>query len=112
MTDPRDLGGEIAGPGGPYDKDAVVVDLTNAVLVDGTQVVMFTPSRGGVEAQEPAIAMILSGKINHSPDRAEVMFVFDFDGAAAIISELIGVASRMGPEALAAIMVRIEEVPK
>ena len=40
------------------------------------------------------LCMKLSGRVNRSPDRAEVLYLFDADGAAAIVTELIGVATR------------------
>lgn len=36
--DPRTAGGDIAGPGGPYDEGAVIFDTRNAVLLDNTSV--------------------------------------------------------------------------
>lgn len=94
VTDPTDLGSTYAGPGGPHDRDAVVVDATNAVLLDAVDVlVVGDPSR-----PRPIIALQLAGWINKRPDRAQVMFLFDEDGAAAIISELLALAGRVGPE--------------
>lgn len=96
-TDPVDgsVGGTIAGPGGPYDRDAVVVDTTNAVLLDTTVAAIVALTRGG-KADGDAIALTLEGRVNHREARAEVLYLMDEDGAAALIAELVGVAARAG----------------
>jgi hypothetical protein len=40
------------------------------------------------------VAMFLGGRINRSTDRANVMFIFDSDGVAAIVSELLALYGR------------------
>lgn len=100
-TDPRSLKGAIAGPGGPHDRHSVVLDTTHAVLLDHVEVCKVEPSRDGVR-QEPVVAMLLSGRVNRSPDRAEVLFLFDIDGAAGIVTELLALAGRMDAVELAA----------
>ncbi len=99
-TDPRPLGGAIAGPGGPRDKNAFVIDATHGVLLDGVEVVVVEPRRGDVP-QPVCLAMLLSGRVNHTTDRADVLFMFDVDGAAAIVTELIALGARMDGDALA-----------
>jgi hypothetical protein len=90
-SDPRVLrSGGIAGPGGPHDRGAVVVDTTNAVLLDHCDVALVDGA--GI------VAMSLAGRINRSADRAKVLFLFDTDGAAAIITELLGLMGRAGAE--------------
>lgn len=95
MTDPLSLRGSIAGPGGPRDRNAVVVDATEAVLLDDITVCAVEPHRAGVP-QPACVALTLAGRINHRPERAELLFLFDLDGAAAIVTELVGLAMRMG----------------
>jgi hypothetical protein len=90
--DPRPLGGGIAGPGGPYDRDGVVVDTRNAVILDTSNVAMATnPSDG-----RRVVAVLLGGKINQSVQRTDVLFLTGADGAAAICTELIAIARREG----------------
>lgn len=92
--DPRKSGGNIAGPGGPNDRHSVVIDTTDAVLLDGTTVsLMEVPGR-----VSPVLAMLLEGRINKTTDRARNLYVMDEDGAASIVSELIALAYRTGPE--------------
>lgn len=91
-SDPRDLGGGISGPGGPFDYGGVVVDSRRSVLMEHVNVAQVdNPSDG-----RTFWAMALEGRINRSPDRAEVLYLFDVDGAAAIITELHGLAARAG----------------
>lgn len=94
-TDPRKLGGSIAGPGGPFDRGAVVIDTDHAVLFEDMTVAAVEAHRHGASG-ETLIAMLLSGRVNHTPDHADVLFLFDVDGAAAIITELVDLADRMG----------------
>ena len=86
-TDPRELHGSIAGPGGPRDRHSVVIDASRAVLLDDMTVCQV--------ADRDLIAMVLAGRVNYTKERAEVLFVFDFDGAAAIVTELLALAMRM-----------------
>lgn len=104
-TDPRSLKGSIAGPGGPKDRNGVVLDATRAVLLDRVDVCAVETTQGD------AIACLLAGRINRSRDRAEVLFLFDLDGAAAIVTELLGLAARMdAPELRDLILTRIDQL--
>lgn len=91
--DPRKSGGDIAGPGGPTDRHSVVIDATDAVLLDGTTVsLMEVPGR-----LSPILAMLLEGRINKTSDRARNLYLMDEDGAASLVSELVALAYRTGP---------------
>jgi hypothetical protein len=91
--DPRKSGGDIAGPGGPHDRDSVIVDTTNAVILDHSTVTQVETLTGA-----PALAMLLEGRIARTPDRARNLYLMNEDGAAALVTELIALAHRMGPE--------------
>jgi len=100
-TDPRTLKGSIAGPGGPRDRDAVVVDPTHAVLLDDIAVCLVEPQRDNHRVGRPCLAMTLRGRVNHLTEHAEVLFLFDADGAAAVVTELLALGARLpGPMAL------------
>jgi hypothetical protein len=89
-SDPRRLGGDIAGPGGPRDRDSVVFDTTNAVILDSTVVaVMHNPSDG-----RDVVGVLLEGRINRSTDRTRVLFLTDGDGLATLITEGLSLAKR------------------
>lgn len=94
-SEPRKLGGDIAGPGGPHDRDGVVVDTTNAVLLDFATVSMIETLRAGQEP-EVAAAIMLEGRVNKSTDRTRVVYVVNADGVAALVTELMGLATRAG----------------
>src|SRR5688572_32604818 len=97
-SDPRAAGGTIAGPGGPFDTGAVLFDTRRAVLLAHTQVAKVdNPSDG-----RSFFGMELAGRINRSSDRAQVLYLFDADGAAAIVSQLVGLVQRAGDDELAA----------
>jgi hypothetical protein len=96
-TDPRNLRGDMAGPGGPHDLGGVVLDARRALLLETIDVstVELRSGRSGPSG----LAMLLGGRINRSQDRAQLLFLFGTDGAAAIITQLIALIGRAsGPE--------------
>ena len=95
-TDPRRAGGAIAGPGGPQDRNAVVLDTASAVLLDGVTACVAHLTRSG----EPinATALLLEGKVNASPDRVRILYLMDPTGAADVVAHLLALARRSGTE--------------
>lgn len=91
--DPRKTGGDIAGPGGPHDRNAVVIDTTDAVLLDSSDVCLMETSNG-----TPVLALLLEGRINKTTDRARNLYLLNEDGAAALVTELLALAHRIGPK--------------
>lgn len=91
--DPRKTGGDIAGPGGPHDRNSVIVDTTDAVLLDRSDVCLVETSNG-----TPVLAMLLEGRINKTTDRARNLYLLNEDGAAALVTELLALAHRISPE--------------
>lgn len=94
MTDPRDLGGDIVGPGGPFGEGDVVLDTSKAVLMDSLNVAKVDNPSDGREV----VAMLIGGRINQSPDRASVMVLGNLDMLASFITEAHGLAERMGQQ--------------
>jgi hypothetical protein len=92
--DPRKSGGDIVGPGGPQDRNGVILDDRNAVLLDHSTVTLVETRGGG----GPVLAMLLEGRINKTADRARNLYLMNEDGAAAIVTELLALANRIGPE--------------
>ena len=103
--DPRKTGGDIAGPGGPHDRNSVIVDTTNAVLLDATTVTEVETLSGA-----PALAMLLEGRIARTSDRARNLYLMNEDGAAALVTELLALAHRMGPDFGARFMARLQHL--
>jgi hypothetical protein len=91
-TDPRRPGGDIAGPGGPYDRNAVVVSTRDAVLLSHATVSTVETRRG--DKRETSVALLLEGRINKTADESRVLYLLNVDGVAAIITELLGVGER------------------
>lgn len=95
-SDPRDLGGSIAGPGGPHDENAVVIDTERAVILEACEVAVVGGVRHGVLDPKPITALVLRGRINKTSERVQALYLLNEDGAAGIVTELVGVASRAG----------------
>lgn len=91
--DPRKSGGDIVSLGGPQDRHGVILDDRNAVLLDHSTVTLVETRSGS-----PVLAVLLEGRINKSPDRARNLYLMNEDGAAAIVTELMALANRIGPE--------------
>jgi hypothetical protein len=102
-TDPRTLGGDIAG------ESEVVIDTDRAVLLTGVDVAM---ARG--EEAGDFIAMMLAGRINNTEETARVLFCLNAAGAATIIGELLGLIGRQPDEnvraaVLTSVLARLQE---
>jgi hypothetical protein len=91
--DPRRLGGDIAGPGGPYERDGVVVDTSNAVILDYNEVTLVEARRAG-EQPETVVALLMAGRVNKTEDRTRVLYLMNADGVAALVTQLVGIAQR------------------
>jgi hypothetical protein len=92
--------------GSSHGQGDALVDVTKAVLLDDLHVVLIDTlnSEGG----QRAIGMQLAGRINKSTTRAETLYIFDEDGAAALISELLALAGRA--DFLPELMARLEKL--
>ncbi len=99
VADPRRLGGNMAGPGGPRDHGATLLDTTDAVHLHQVNVAVVDAVRKG-ELSEQVMFMTLGGRVNKKTDQVKVGFLFGPDGAAALITELLALADRSGAELL------------
>lgn len=99
VADPRTLGGSFAGPGGSRDRNGVLIDTTDAVLMESVDVTVMEAVRAGVMDGRVTF-MTLGGRVNKTPRRVQVGFMFGPDGGAAIITELLALADRDGAEFL------------
>lgn len=94
VKDPRQLGGSLSGPGGPFDFGGVVIDASRALIVDYQEIAKIDPESAA--DQQEAFACMFAGRINKTPDRASVMLLGNIDFMAATITEMHGVAERAG----------------
>lgn len=103
--------GKIIG-GTPHGRHDALVDIEDAVLLDSIDVVAvhLSPSRGDDEA---AIGLEFGGRVNHSTERREQLYLVDIDGAAGVVAEIFGLALRAGSfgELDACIRRRMEAMP-
>lgn len=112
-SDPRTVGGAISGPGGAYDEDAVVLDITNAVVLEACEVAIMGAVRKGVLDPKPISALVLRGRINKTETRVQILFLMNEDGAAGIVTQLVGLSARAGwgPEFLERVQERMASMP-
>jgi len=94
-ADPRRLGGSITGPGGPHDAGAVVLDTTDCVLMSSIEVCQVDGVKDG-HGLGRFVYLVAGGRINKTTDQVNVGLMMPWDGAAAIVSELLALADRAG----------------
>jgi hypothetical protein len=105
-TDPRKLGGEIHSFG-----STSLLDISNSVHLEETNVCTVNAVRKGF-LNEQVIYLMMYGRINKTTDKVKAGYIFGPDGAAALITELLGVADRFGAELLADVTRRLAEMHK
>jgi hypothetical protein len=108
-TDPRTLGGDIAGPGGPHDRGAVLLDMTDCVFLDAVDVAAVDGVRDGHGAGH-MVYMTLGGRVNKTDRRAQVGYMLNTDGVAALITQLLALADRTGTSAVKDLARRLAEL--
>lgn len=106
------LGGDIAGleDASPYERDSVVLDTRNAVLLEAQSVAMSTnPSDG-----RSICFLLMEGRVNQSSRRARTGYLLNADAAASIVSQLVAIAARQGgdyeAEFLHTLAVRMDQI--
>lgn len=100
--------GKITG-GSAFGRGDALIDTSGAVLLGGVHVAVVGAGRStGVET---VIALELSGRVNHSPELVDHLYLMDADGAAAIISDLVGLAERADPRFLDLLLNRVHQLP-
>lgn len=74
-----------------------IFDVRKAVLLERIDVALVEPYREG-KPGGPALAMMLQGRINKTQEQARILYLINEDGAAALVSEVAALASRIGPQ--------------
>lgn len=98
--------------GDPYARGGVVFDMRNAVLLESVDVaIVDTVRKDQPIGENPVLTMTLEGRVNKRTERAETLYVFDVDGAAAIVSQLFGLSVRIGPEFATLLQERLAALP-
>lgn len=95
-TDAVELPGDIVGgaDASPYERNSVLLDTSNAVLMDATD---FAMMENGSDGRRFA-SVLIQGRVNRSKRRARVLFLMDADGLAALMTQATGLAVREGGE--------------
>ncbi len=100
--------GKIMG-GSAFGRGDALIDTERAVLLGASTVVVIGAMRqSGVET---ILGLELEGRINKSAEMHDQLYLLDVDGAAALVSEIMGLAARVGPDFLELLMQRIRELP-
>lgn len=89
---PRSGGGLVDVAGDPYARGGVVLDVRAAVLMDSLDVALVDTKQG----DKPAMMMVIEGRVNYQTRRTKQAFLFGADGAAALTTQLAGLAARAG----------------
>jgi hypothetical protein len=76
--------------GSPHGRGDALLDARSAVLMDSIDVVLVDMKRGDTLS----MMLSLAGRINYADDRVTHAYIFGPDGAAGIVSQLVGLASR------------------
>jgi hypothetical protein len=96
----------ISGPGGPRDEGGVILDTTDAIILESMDVATVDQFSKNEELG-PAIFMTLNGRVNKKQDYVQIGYLFGTDGAAALITELLAVCSRFGMQAVTDVVDRL-----
>lgn len=92
----------------PFGRNNSVVDTRTAVLMDHVDVVLLTnPSDS-----RTIVGLQLAGRINQTTKRADHLYLFDADGIASIVTELLGLAERAGKPFADLVQARITDRAK
>lgn len=89
---PRSGGDVSGGTDDPRGKGTVLIDSRQSVLLDAMDVSLVDTKRD----EGVAMTMLLQGRVNFGqPDeRSKQLYLMSADGAAALVSEIVGLAKR------------------
>lgn len=88
--------------GTPRGRNDAIVDATDAVLMSEVNVCLVEAGDG-----RTVIGLELAGRVNMSTSHSELLYLMDEEGVASIISELLALADRAGPDLQASLRRRL-----
>lgn len=95
--------------GTPHGRGDALIDVEGAVLLREVHVAAVDALNQ--DGSSRALALQLVGRVNKSAETSSTLYLFDVDGAAAIVSELLGLAARVGPEFRDLLLARVAALP-
>lgn len=109
-TDPRTIGpGNIAGPGGSRERNGVLLDMTDVILLGGMEVSVAEIGRQGAWDGE-RFYLLMHGRVNKTDRDVSLGYLTNTDGVAALLTELLAIAERGGAELLDDLTRRLTEL--
>ena len=94
IADAPHSGGDLVDVvGDPHAHGGVVLDIRDAVLMDTMDVALVDTKQ---DDEVPAMMLLLGGRVNYQTRRTKQAYLFGPDGAAALTTELAGLAARAG----------------
>jgi hypothetical protein len=93
-ADPPRSGGDMVDVAGdPHARGGVVLDMRESVLMDYLDVALVDTKH---EDDTPAMMLVIEGRVNYQTRRVKQAYLFGADGAAALVTQLAGLAARAG----------------
>jgi hypothetical protein len=89
---PRSGGDMVDVAGDPHARGGVVLDMRESVLMDYLDVALVDTKQDDA----PAMMLVIAGRVNYQTRRAKQAYLFGADGAAALVTQLAGLAARAG----------------
>jgi hypothetical protein len=110
LHDESRSGGDSIG-GSPHGRGDSVLDTRGSVLLEYNEVILVDTKQD----EAPVMALMLEGRVNYETRQVKQMYLFGTDGAAALVSQIVGLAGRAGGEFTAGFKAdldrRMEELP-
>jgi hypothetical protein len=90
--EPHSGGAMVDVVGDPYARGGVMLDARKAVLMDSLDVCLVDTKQDDT----PVMMLVIDGRVNYQNRRTSQAYLFDADGAAGLVSQLVGLAGRAG----------------
>lgn len=96
--------------GSAFGQNDAIIDTRGAILLGNVHVAVI----GAVDptGARTMLALELGGRVNKTTTNTETLYLLDTDGAAVLVSEILGLAGRASPAFLDMLLDRIANLPK